>query len=627
MAPPKSNTVITPNKGLFLDRVALTIPKGGLKDGQNFRIRSGRLSNLNLGWDKFPNTANHLILSASTRAAFTPDPVVLVDNFIKRTGAQKLMFGSPLDLFEYNVVGEKLLYLTPTYNTGTAGVTNGSPNVTGNSTVWSTNAKAGDYMFFTSNSNRDLGDWYKIQTVTDNTNIVLTENYAGSTVDPEDYIIRKTFTGAITDFWRTEKFMKASPGNADLWFGTNGVEKVVTWDGSATEVTVTTLPFTCKELRVYQNVMIYGNVTVSGEVRPTSIINSDAGVPEDTTGGIAGEFIVHGGADPILAMDTLGDNLVMYGETFGVLAQLVEGDLGFIFRQAISGFGPKASRLLSNFGDFHEFVGAGSLYRFDGVGLRSIGEHVWKELLRKQDPGRTQMAFSHRDDENGDLIWVLPFTDDANTSAQKTPRVAFTEHFLERVFGQRTFEELRPEEFVPFSHREFPFTASGFFERSTSLTWDQLTGIWQDTNFRWNDQFFAAGFPFNIVGKEDGGIYTLGTSQDADGVALNSFVRTGRAAIGDGRQRNLLSRVYPFTTLFAASGSYTLGVTVHMADHAAGQAGTSAQFGFDMTHAGDHFVSPFRRGRYAELEFGTAGPTEPWELEGWDLDIREGGRR
>lgn len=627
MAPPKTNAVVTPNKGLFLDRAALSVPRGGLSAGENFRIQNGALSNLNLGWAKFPDDANGIVLSTSTRAGVTAAPCTLIDKFLLRSGSQKLIFGTPEDLFEYDEGNTKVLYITPTTNTGTCGVTNASDAVTGNGTTWTTATKAGDYIFFTSNSNRDLGDWYKIKTVTDNTNIVLDENYDGSTVDPENYIIRKTFTGTVEDFWRTEPFLKAQPGNEDLLFFTNGVDRVVTWNASDAAVIVTNLPFEiAKELIVYQNMMIYGNLVVSGEARPTSIANSDAATPEDMAGGIANEFVVHDGAAPILALETLADSLMTYGDNFGVLAQLVEGDLGFLFRKVINGFGPKASRLVTNFGDFHEFIGAGSLYRFDGVSLRSIGEHVWRSVLAKQDPSRPQMAFGHRDDENGDMIWVLPFTDDGNAGTLKSPQTAYTEHFLERVSGQRTFEELRAEEFVPFSKRDFPFTASGNFDRLTSLTWAALTETWESQNRRWNDQFFTAGFPFNLVGDETGNIFILGGSQDADGAALDSFVRTGRSLIGDGRTRNLLSRIYAFTSQFPSAG-YTLQVITHLSDTAAGVTTASATLGFDLTHAGDHFVSPFRRARYIELEFGTDGPAEPWDLEGWDIDIRAGGKR
>ncbi len=48
---------------------------------------------------------------------------------------------------------------------------------------------------------------------------------------------------------------------------------------------------------------------------------------------------------------------------------------------------------------------------------------------------------------------------------------------------------------------------------------------------------------------------------------------------------------------------------------------------FDITLSGDRFVTPYRRGRYLEVQFRTAGPNEPWEIEGYDVDLKGGGRR
>ena len=95
MPPAKSNAVVRPNKGLFLDRAALNVPNGGLSAGENFRIQNGALSNLNLGWVKFPDDASGIVLSASTRSGITASPCTLVGNFLLRSGSQKLLFGTP----------------------------------------------------------------------------------------------------------------------------------------------------------------------------------------------------------------------------------------------------------------------------------------------------------------------------------------------------------------------------------------------------------------------------------------------------------------------------------------------------------------------------------------------------
>jgi len=463
--------------------------------------------------------------------------------------------------------------------------------------------------------------WYEILTVDSATQVTLTNRYREpSTGAGTAYTARQIYTGDIFDYWRTATFFDAQPDDKDLWFATNGVDDIQEWDGLTDQVTDlgATLSFTCKELFVFKNMLIYANILEdTGEVKPTSIKNSDAANPKDLAGGIAGEFIISDGVDPIVSLFSLGDNLVIYGQRSAILAQFVGTPLTFIFRTAIAGIGPISGRTVADFGDFHEFIGADSQFTFDGVTLKESGTHIWREVLRTKAPNRLELAFSHFDEENGDLIWAFPLTTDPNGPTEDTIRIAHAEHYLE-VVGDR--------DPTPYSKRDFPFTVSGFFERQTTLTWDQISTAWSAQNFRWNDQFFTAAFPFNLVGDESGNVFTLNTSQDAAGAALMARARFGRVAISDGRGRNLVTRVYPFTVQFPGA-TYTLDVKTFLAESASGPAALLATDNFDLTLAGDRFVTPYRRGRYMEVEFGTAGPNEPWELEGYDFDARGGGRR
>jgi hypothetical protein len=219
------------------------------------------------------------------------------------------------------------------------------------------------------------------------------------------------------------------------------------------------------------------------------------------------------------------------------------------------------------------------------------------------------------DEENGDLIWVIPLTTDPKAGTTGAPATAYTEHYLEDPGGNAP---------SPYSKRSFPFTATGYFKRQTGLTWDQLTNTWDQYNFRWNDRFFFSAFPLNLGGTDDGKIYTLNIVQDADGAALNSFVRFGRRPVSDGRMRGVLTRVYPFVQTL----STPLNVKVLMSDSGNGEPMITDVRSFDQTQPeGGHFTVHYRRGRYYEVEFGTTGPAQPWEIVGYDIDLKRGGRR
>lgn len=70
------------------------------------------------------------------------------------------------------------------YRQGTVAVTNGSTAVTGTTTAWTTNVKPGDGITFDGGAS-----WYEIESVTDNTHLVLATNFGGSTASGVSYAI------------------------------------------------------------------------------------------------------------------------------------------------------------------------------------------------------------------------------------------------------------------------------------------------------------------------------------------------------------------------------------------------------------------------------------------------------
>lgn len=602
-----STAVLLPNLGLYYDRPALAIPTRGLLDGNNFRIRDGTLTNRLLGWTRF--------------GSFTLDgPVTLISNFLQSDGTDDLIFGTPTSLYLYDPLTETVSFLNSRYVTGTAAASGTS--VTGTGTSWSANAAAGDYIHFgAANYNDPTGTWYLIDAVPGNTSITL-HTSAGIVADGP-YTIRHSFTGDIHDHWDTAIFINASPDNADLWFATNGVDDVVKWNPANTQVTdLSSLGFTARHLAVFSNMMIYGNLNQGGTDKPSTIINSDIGAPADVTGGLSEEFVVHGGPEGIIDMVPLGDNLAIYSEKSHItLAQFVGDPLVFAFRQSSATTGPVGPRVVANFEDFHEFLAPDGQYKYDGATLQAMGKQVWPVNLRSRDPSRSTLGFNHFDEENGELIWVVPYVTDpgADTSSDVAPATAFTEHYT---------EEVGPQDPTPISKRDFPFTAAGYYtQQGGGETWATVSETWEDAVFRWNEQLFFSDFPLSLVGDIDGKIYTLNTSQTMDGTAFDGYVHFGRRVLGDARMRGLLSRVYPFA-VSPNSGTFDLDVILYLSDHAAGPATATDAFPFDISLPfGGHFVSTFRRARFFEPRFSATGVTDIWALEGYDIDIRIGGSR
>lgn len=486
----------------------------------------------------------------------------------------------------------------------------GTPN-------WLTNTiKAGDFITFGSASQTSISaSWYEIASVDSESQLTLVSGPGWTPTTT--YTIRRTFTGDLTDNWSTATFVAPDDGTGDdLWFATNGVDYVVTWDGSATQVVIrSSLAFKCAALAVYKDMMFYLGIDLdAGDFLPTSFINSDVNKPLEVVTGLAGQFRAHSGVDHIQTAHKLGDNLAIYSQRTLTLIQFIGDPVVFAFRDVTSGVGLLAPRLVADFGDFHEFLHRDSQYLFDGVSVSEIGKQVWREVLANRDPVRADLGFTHFDEESGEVHWVVPLGQDAGAGdTTMAAEKGYIEHYLEEV-GDRVA--------TPYSARSSPWLCGGFGATTGALTWADITGTWQDLTFRWNDNFLLSAFPISLMGSSNGYVYKINTFQTADGTPLVSFVRFGRQALGDGRMRGLLTRVYPFSEEIVG----TLDVTCRFADHAEGDVTITHTEEFDSSlPEGGHFVSPFRRGRYYELEFGTDGTA--WSISGYDVDVREGGRR
>lgn len=604
---PKSSAVIQPNLGLYLDRAAIALDLRMLQDGLNFRVKEGKLTNLNLGYVRFSD--------------FTLNgPNTLIENFFIRGGTEKLIFGTPTDLYRYIPVDGSVAYITPIYVVGTAAASGTA--VTGTTTLWAANAKAGDQIHFGSSTETDpTATWFTIDSVTNDTAIVLTST-AGTVVDGP-YTIRQRFTGDNDTEWSTDTFVNASPSNEDEWWATNGVDDVVRWNGTDAQVEVmSALNFTCKSLVVFSNMMIFMNLVQGGDALPTDMINSNPGEPQNVSSGLSEQFKVHSGVEEIQRGVKLGDLLAIYSKHPGpvTLVQFVGDPLVFVFRNVVLDKGIVGPRAVARFPNYHEYISADGQYLFDGASVKRQNMHVWRETLRQSDPVRLGEIYSHFDEENGDLVWSVPLTTDTTAgTAGNAPGKAIVQHYLEEM-AQTGYSQTP----TPHSRRTWLFTASGHYVQADGITWDQLTGEWQNYNFRWNDRFFSAGFPLNMGGTFDGKVYTVNTSQDADGAALPSFVKFGRRPVIDGMQRGLLKRIFPFVTTFTTP----IDVTAHFADFAMGPATITETVSYDQTLPEGQYMAPiYRRGRYFEVEFGSDGPGQPWEVSGYDHKATQGGMR
>jgi hypothetical protein len=614
----RSLAVHSPNLGIYLDSPPLYLEPRALRDCLNVKIRNKAITRRNIGYGTFPE-------GGGTPINLDGLPVVMIDNFFPRAGGQFLLMANTRDLFLYRENVEDVVYLTPRYEVGTVGVTNGSPTVTGTATAWNDELKAGDQISIGDTGRIEQTDeWYEVLTVDSATQITLTENYAGSTDTGLDYTARSVFTGNADDYWETMLFFGGTNFTAgsggDRWYGTNGRDPVVAWDGSEDQAYRPDLGdiVTCRTFAKSKNILMLVNLTLdTGELKPFTVATSAIGEPENHVTLEAARFVVHSGADPLVTSFSLGDSIVLYGERSITMTQFVGPPVMFVFRLAVDGVGPRSGRAIADFGDYHRFLGYDAQYDFNGIGIAEVNSHIWQEVIRTLSPQRFNLINSHFDEESGELFWVIPLNSDADP-VDGGPEIAFVEHYLEDP-GDVDFGDVHTK-------RQVPATAWGFFERVTTLTFDQLAEAWEDQNYSWNDQFFQAAFPFNLFGTMDGDIFVLGTRDSANGVPLRSFARFGRRQIGNIREKALVRRIYPMVETLQGA-QHDIIVRIYGCEEPGGRAVLLHEEGYPMNQEGNHFLSPRIMSRYIELEFETTQAGEAWNLIGYDLDVVGGGER
>lgn len=618
----KNKPVTQPFLGLFYDRPSYQVDPKALVDCNNVRIHNGRITSFQMGWSLFLPAG--VVLNG---------PVTLIDLFQFSNGTQVLILGSPTDLYQY--INGAIFYITPQYTTGTIAVSVAGV-VTGSGTAWNTaiasgyrnNARAGDQIYIGStgqnatNPSGSNGGWWTVASVASDTSLTLA-NYTGGTVaGGTAYTLRQAFAGdAQTHHWNSETFPNAgAPDNSDLWFAVNGADCLFKWNGQTVAGSyVSTMPFVAFELRRFKNMMIYGGlIETSGVFAPSSIANSDNNLPTSMNTGVAGQFVVTDDALFINDLEIFGNSLIIFagnnlrGDVIG--AQFIGLPLLWSFTEVIRNRGPIASRLVVSFPDHIQFVAADGEYRYNGLFVQLMNTQVWRFVLQSFDLSRADRAFAIVNKQFGDVIWALPLTSDTNSPGINT---AYVEHYLEQA-NQFLFK--------PITKRDFPMTAGGFFPQIGTLTWNQITKPFNTQQIPFNFSGLSGSYPLCLVGDVNGLVYVLYNGDTQNGAAFTSFAQFPQRFTVNERSRGLVKRVYPFIEVVQNS-SYNIAVTLTMYDQVGGMTAITDVQQLNPGYAGNRFTTHYRRGRLAAVKFSTTGPSQPWALDGYDIDAVAGGLR
>jgi len=609
--------VLPANLGVYLGVSPLSIPDAAMSGCRNVRIRDGKITNRNVGYELFfasgINLGNHTLL---------------IDDFVQTNGTSITIFGTKEDLFQYDSGSNEPKYITPTYATGTVAVTNGSAVVTLTGSGWTANVKVGDKFHAGSAAQVDTDAiWYEVLTRDSDTQITLTANYAGSTLSGLAYTIRKLFTATDLDYWDTEVFPDAPLGTTsglaagDHWFATNGTELVV-WNGVVPQVVVlatatTGLNFACKNLTYYKNMMLYGNLFESSTTKPSNAKNSAIADPENVTTLEANEFIFLEGVDEILAMVRLGDMMVIYGANSVAIAQFVNVPLFFAIRTVQPGIGIYGPRTYMDFGDYHEFLSQDRAYRFDGVRLTPFGEQIFPDVLQRADRARSAKSYVQQSKEELEVYWVIALSTDVGNSVDQEAVTAHVEHYAESV-GRAP---------IPFTIRDLPSTAAGLFVDAGVGRFSDFGGQgFDDVPFPMSNSFFTSEFPVVLIGDKNGVVWRLNTvSKLGTSSQMFSLVASPFRPVVDGVQSGIVTRIEPF--LEENPAGIPINVRTQTIDRVGGAGEQGVVGSIDPDHLSSRFADERTSGRYARVIMYTAKAGPYWTLDGYRITVQATGGR
>ncbi len=638
-----SGVVRRPNLGVYRDRLSLDIEPRGLEDCRNVRIKDGKLLNDGLGWENFP-----LLASDTDRINLDSRQVLLIDRHRTRAGAVTTIFANQKDIFRFNPAAgppATVTYLTPRYQTGTVGNATG-PNtrIDGSGTAWDTdivtapvtngygkNAKQGYYIAFGAIDEVALdATWYQIDSVPSDTRLDLLVD-PGTITPGTAYTIRQTMTGDNLDIWETATFQNSqdsAPLGLDVYYVTNGVE-MMSWDGSDDQVAWFYPGFVGKNLIFMQQTLAFWNIVdAAGNTLPGSIYYSLLNHPEDFTSDGSGTILPSDGVLDLLAGVPLGDQIVCYYQGDIILLQQVPEPVYWASRVAVPGIGLVAQRAVQDHGDYHEFLSRAGAYRFDGVALTPAMPQLLRDVLATAAPNRIRQAYSAIDEENGEVLWVVPLITDGQDD-DEPPTTAYSQHYLEDVGSSLP---------TPMMIRDFPFTAVGFYESTGNLKFDDIprtsAGTFAASALQWDDRALHQAFPLKIAGDANGDIYVLNTANMQAGGRILSYVDFPRSALVDGEQIGLVHQIQPYTTRRQGASGYPLRIRLSLYDFADGDAVANHLFEFDLTHSGRRFVPVRKAGRYGAVRFfslgeaiGRVAQAEPWDLGGYRVRVSAMGER
>ncbi len=212
------------------------------------------------------------------------------------------------------------------------------------------------------------------------------------------------------------------------------IQKIEDVDGTPTIVDVTGSPPKCKRILTYfHRLLLFGTGTDLNEVKWSQALDHD-----DFSGAGSSNGFLFDTAGKILNAELLKDTVVCYKEDSLWTGTRLTDTPYIRWSQSYPDVGLFAPRLLTQWGNFHIFVGTNNIYLYAGGGeLYPIGTPIWTSFLKDMRDGgvagndnqlyrNRSFASVHRD--KGDIcFWIVSGT-------SSWPNVAYVWNMFQKTW-------------------------------------------------------------------------------------------------------------------------------------------------------------------------------------------------
>lgn len=304
-------------------------------------------------------------------------------------------------------------------------------------------------------------------------------------------------------------------------------------------------------VRAFENFLILGNLQEEGTAIPQKIRWCQFGnfakwVNEADTTGQAGAFLFDG-ADFIQGIFQLKRELLIYRErSIEAMSHIGLPDI-FGFRRAETGTGLYAPNAIVDLGDTHIFVGPDNVWEYNGISLVAIGDAIKEDFFDRLDPSvraTVKLFFLEETDE----IWLSYSTTASNVNDE-----AYVYNIALRTWsGPRVVDA----------------TGYGYFTEIANTTWDTASGTWDGQgSVIWDSRAFKANAPLNMMGNDDGLVFTLEQGDTADGSTITGRYETQLSDLTDATVLKRAQRVRcSFGQNSSVSASIYIGTATDIGD-------------------------------------------------------------